>query len=77
MIEAWFKFSMATIQASIMKKFIYQISCKKASIVKFKALTNLFGEFYKSYIELPHFFIALEQTNLRCVVISKSFSGNM
>ena len=71
MIEAWFKLSMATIQASIMKKFIYQMSYKKASIVKFKVLTNLFSEFYKSYVELPHFFIALEQTNLRCVRANK------
>ena len=68
---------MAAIQASIVEKFGYQISYKKASKAKLKALTNLFGDFYKSYAELPHFFIALEQANPRCVVISKTFPGIM
>ena len=60
MIKAQFTLSVAAIQASIMEKFGYQISYKKASKVKLKALTNLFGDFYKSYTKLPHFFIGLE-----------------
>ena len=60
-----------------MEKFGYQISYKKTSKAKLKALINLFGDFYKSYVELPHFFIALEQANLGYVVISKTFLGIM
>ncbi|RVW77889.1 hypothetical protein CK203_054346 [Vitis vinifera] len=77
MIKAQFTLSVAAIQASIVEKFRYQISYKKASKAKLKALTNLFGDFYKSYVELPHFFIALEQANLGYVVISKTFLGIM
>ncbi|KAL6316794.1 hypothetical protein AAG906_021094 [Vitis piasezkii] len=77
MIKAQFTLSVAAIQASIVEKFRYQISYKKASKAKLKALTNLFGDFYKSYAELPHFFIALEQANPGCVVISKTFPGIM
>ncbi|RVX00532.1 hypothetical protein CK203_036969 [Vitis vinifera] len=77
MIKAQFTLSVAAIQASIVEKFGYQISYKKASKAKLKALTNLFGDFYKSYAELPHFFIALEQANPGCVVISKTFPGIM
>ena len=73
MINAQFTLLVTAIQASIMEKFGYQISYNKASKEKLKALTNLFGDFYKSYAELPHFFIALEQANLGCVVISKTF----
>ncbi|RVW89682.1 hypothetical protein CK203_036407 [Vitis vinifera] len=74
---AQFTLSVAAIQSSIVGKFRYQISYKNASKAKLKALTNLFGDFYKSYAELPHFFIALEQTNPGCVVISKTFPSIM
>ena len=57
MVKAQFTVSVATIQASILEKFGYQISYKKTSKVKLKTLTNLFGDFYKSYTKLPHFFI--------------------
>ena len=77
LIKAQFTLSVTTIQASIVGKFRYQISYKKASKAKIKALTNLFGDFYKSYEELPHFFITLEQANLGCVVISKTFPSIM
>ena len=60
MIKAQFTLSVATIQASIMEKFGYQISYNKTFKAKLKALTNLFGDFYKSYAELPHFFVGLE-----------------
>ena len=60
MIKAQFTLSVAAIQASLVEKFGYQISYKKTSKAKLKALTNLFGDFYKSYAELPYFFIALE-----------------
>ena len=69
--------SVATIQASIVEKFGHQISYKKTSKAKLKALINLFGDFYKSYAELPHFFIALEQESLGCDVISKTFPDIM
>ena len=77
MIKTQFTFSVAAIQASIVEKFGYQISYKKTSKVKLNALTNLFGDFYKSYVELPHFFIALEQAIPGCVVISKTFPSIM
>ena len=57
MIKAQFTLLVAAIQASIVEKFGYQISYKKTSKTKLKALTNLFGDFYKSYTKLPHFFI--------------------
>ena len=60
MIKAQFTLLVAAIQASIVEKFGYQILYKKASKAKLKALTNLFSDFYKSYAELPLFFIALE-----------------
>ena len=77
MIKVQFTLSVANIQASIVEKFGYQISYKKTSKAKLKALINLFGDFYKSYAELPYFFIALKQTNLGCVVVSKTFLGIM
>ena len=60
MIKTQFTLSVVAIQASIMEKFGYQISYKKTSKVKLKVLTNLFGDFYKSYAELPHFFVGLK-----------------
>ena len=60
MIKTQFTLSVVAIQTSIMEIFKYQISYKKTSKVKLKALTNLFGDFYKSYTKLPHFFIGLE-----------------
>ncbi|XP_034689192.1 uncharacterized protein LOC117917075 [Vitis riparia] len=68
---------LAAIQASVVERFGYHISYTKASKGKRKALTNLFGDFYKSYAKLPHFFGALEQANPGCIVISKTFPGNM
>ena len=44
---------------------------------KHKELKHLFGEFSQSYIELPRFFFALEQTNPGCVVIWKTFNSNI
>ena len=60
MIKAHFTLLVASIQASIMEKFGYEILYKKALLGKHKALTILFGDFYKSYAQIPHFFIALE-----------------
>ena len=60
MIKAQFTLSVADIQASVVKKFGYEISYKKTLLGKHKTLTNLFGDYYKLYALLPHFFIALE-----------------
>ena len=68
MIKAQFTLSVAAIQATIIGKFEYEISYKKALVTKHKTLTILFGDFHKSYAELPRFFMALEQENPRCVV---------
>ena len=46
MIKAQFTLSIAAIQATIMEKFGYEISYKKALVGKHKALTNLFGNFH-------------------------------
>ena len=77
MIKTRFTLSVAAIQATIMEKFGYEISNKKALVGKHKTLTNLFGDFHKSYAELPRFFIALEQTNPGCVVTWKTFDSHM
>ena len=77
MIKAQFTLLVATIQATIMEKFGYEISYKKALVGKHKALTILYGDFHKSYAELPRFFMALEQANPRCVVTWKSFDSHM
>ena len=60
MIKTQFTLSTAAIQATIIEKFRYEISYKKALVRKHKTLTNLFGDFHKSYTELPRFFMALE-----------------
>ena len=60
MIKTQFTLSVAAIQATIMKKFGYEISYKKALVRKQKSLTILLGDFHKSYAELPRFFMALE-----------------
>ena len=59
-IKAQFTLSIVVIQATIMEKFGYEISYKKALVGKHKALTILSGDFHKSYVELPSFFMALE-----------------
>ena len=40
-------------------------------------LVVLFMDFHKSYAELSHFFMALEQANLRCVATWKTFDNYM
>ena len=77
MIEAQFTLSVVAIQATTMEKLGYEISYKKTLVGKHKALTILFKEFHKSHVELLRFFMALEQTNLRCVVKWKIFDGHM
>ena len=57
MIKTQFTLSVATIQASVVEIFGYWISYTKALKGKRKALTNLFGDFYKSYAKLPHFLV--------------------
>lgn len=77
MIKAQLTLSVVAIQASIMKKFRYEISYKKTLLGKHKAVTKLFGDFYKSYVELACYFSALNQANPRCVVIWKTFGSNV
>ena len=60
MIKAQFTLSVAAIQATIMEKFGYEISYKKALVGKHKSLTILFRDFCKSYTELPTFLMALK-----------------
>ena len=66
----------AGIQAVVDKQFGYQISYQKAMKAKRKAVTRLFGDWYKSYLELPLFFLALEQSNPWCIMYSKIVPGN-
>ena len=44
---------------------------------KHKTLRQLFGDFSQSYTELSRLFLAIEQANLGCVVIWKTFDINM
>ena len=76
-IKAQFTLFVAAIQASVMEKWRYEISYKKALDEKHKALRHLFGDFCQSYTELSCFFLALKQANPRCVVIWKTFDSNM
>ena len=77
MIKTQFTLSIGAIQVTIVEKFGYEISYKKALIGKHKALTILFWDFHKSYAELPLFFMPLEQTNSGCVVTWKTFDSHM
>ena len=77
MIKAQVTLSVTTIQATIMEKFGYEISYEKVLVGKHKILTILFGDFHKSYTELPRFFMALEQTNRGCVVTWKTFDSHI
>ena len=77
MIKAQFTLSIVAIQATIMENFGYEISYKKALVGKHKTLTNLFGDFHKSYAKMLRFFMALEQANLECIVTWKTFGSNM
>ena len=69
--------SATAIQASVIEKWGYEISYKKALDGKHKVLRHLFGDFSQSYIELPRLFLALEQTNPGCVVIWKTYDSDM
>ena len=73
-IKAQFTLSPAAIQASVMEKWGYEISYKKALDGKHKAFRHLFGDFSQSYTDLPRLFLAIEQANPGCVVIWKTTS---
>ena len=60
-----------------MEKFGYEMSYKKALVGKHKELIIFLRDFYKSYAELPHFFMALEQANPGCIVTLKTFDNHM
>ena len=77
LIQAQFTLTTAAIQASVMEKWGYQISYKKALDGKHKAIRQLFGDFSQSYTELPRLFLAIEQANPGCVVIWKTCEINM
>ena len=64
-----FTLTTAVIQASVMKKWRYEISYKKGFDGKHKAIRQLFGDFSQSYTELPRLFLAIVQANPGCVVI--------
>ena len=76
-IKAQFTLTTAAIQVSVMEKWGYEISYKKALDGKHKALRQLFGDFSQSYTELPRLFLAIEQANPGCVVSWKTFDINM
>ena len=52
-IKAQFTLTMTVIQASVMGKWGYEISYKKALDGKHKALRRLFDDFFQSYTQLP------------------------
>ena len=68
-IKTQFTLTTTAIQASVMEKWGYQISYKKAFDGKHKALRELFSDFSQSYTQLPRFFLVIEQANPGCVVI--------
>ena len=50
---------------------------KRRWMESIRHLDSYFGDFFQSYTELPHLFLALEQANRGCVVIWKIFDSNM
>ena len=76
-IKAQFTLTTTDIQESVMEKWGYEKSYKKALDGKHKALRHLFGDFSQSYTKLSRLFLALEQENPGCVVIWKTFDSNM
>ncbi|RVW92837.1 Serine/threonine-protein phosphatase 7 long form-like [Vitis vinifera] len=70
------KDTVAAIQAVVAEQFGYQISYQKTMKAKRKAMTRLFSDWYKSYAELPRFFLALEQSNPGCIMYSKMVPRN-
>ncbi|KAL6318230.1 hypothetical protein AAG906_035737 [Vitis piasezkii] len=76
LVKAEMTIAIAAIQVVVAEQFGYQISYQKAMKAKRKAMTRLFGDWYKSYVELSRFFFALEQSNPGCIVYSKMVPGN-
>ena len=76
-IKAQFTLTMTVIQASVMEKWRYEISYKKALDGKHKAIKQLFGDFSQSYTEMSRLFLAIKQSNPGCVVIWKTCEINM
>ncbi|RVW99497.1 Serine/threonine-protein phosphatase 7 long form-like [Vitis vinifera] len=76
LVKAEMTVTIGAIQAVVAEQFGYQISYQKAMKAKRKAMTRLFGDWYKSYAELPRFFLALEQSNPGCIMYSKTVPGN-
>ena len=73
LVNAQMTIIVVAIQVVVVEQFGYHISYQKAMKAKRKAMTRLFGDWYKSYAKLPHFFLALEQSNLGCIVYTKQF----
>ncbi|RVW69911.1 Serine/threonine-protein phosphatase 7 long form-like [Vitis vinifera] len=76
LVKAEMTVTIGAIQAVVAEQFGYQISYQKAMKAKRKAMTRLFGDWYKSYAELPRFFLVLEQSNPGCIMYSKTVPGN-
>ena len=76
LVKAQMTITVAAIQAVVVEQFGYHISYQKAMKAKRKAMARLFGDWYKSYAELPRFFLALEQSNPGCIVYTKTIPGN-
>ena len=76
-IMAQFTLSTTAIQASVMEKWGYEISYKKALDGKHKVIRQLFGDFSQSYTKLPRLFLVIEQANPGCVVIWKTCDINI
>nr|CAN61286.1 hypothetical protein VITISV_028650 [Vitis vinifera] len=76
LVNAEMTITVVAIQAVVAEQFGYQISYQKAMKAKRKAMTRLFGDWCKSYAELPRFFLALEQSNPRCIMYSKMVLRN-
>ena len=76
LVQTKMTITIAAIQAVVAEQFGYRISYKKSMKAKRKAMTRLFGDWYKSYVELSRFFLALEQLNPWCIMYSKMVPGN-
>ncbi|KAL6314595.1 hypothetical protein AAG906_026935 [Vitis piasezkii] len=76
LVKAEMTVTIGAIQAVVAEQFGYQISYQKAMKAKRKAMTRLFGDWYKSYAELPRFFPCLRAVKSGCIMYSKTVPGN-
>ncbi|RVW92111.1 Serine/threonine-protein phosphatase 7 long form-like [Vitis vinifera] len=68
--------TVAAIQVVVAEQFVTKFLIKKAMKAKRKAMTRLFGDWYKSLCRVASFLPCLGASNPRCIMYSEMVSGN-